>query len=169
MKHKLIGLCGPKGCGKSAIANSLSNWQVVSFAEPMRQMMDVLVDLDELSEKGKEAPLDSLCGRSYRYALQTLGTEWGRDMMRLDIWTTRTMREVKKYRRSYDVIIDDVRFNNEAQAIIQAGGKVIYVQRASIYKGGDGHPSEGGVFQDLIHKDIDNTGSIEETLKQLEL
>jgi len=130
-------------------------------------MMECLVDLDELFDKGKEAPLGCLNGKSYRYALQTLGTEWGRGFMGEDFWCKQTMADVRNELKIGMVVIDDVRFDNEAKAVQAQGGIVVRIERDSIYLGGDGHASEGGVGEKYIDAIVDNTGKIEDTVASI--
>ena len=168
MKNKLIGLCGYKGSGKSLVASLLAdNEGIISFATQMREMLEPLLDRGELFEKGKEAPLGCLGGKSYRYALQTLGTQWGRECMGDDFWVISSMLEAEIELRMGDVVFDDVRFDNEAIAIRKAGGIVVRLERDSIFAEGDKHASERGISEEYIDAVVDNTGKIEDTVKTI--
>jgi len=174
MRHRLIGLCGYKGCGKSTVAQELSRttppdpWvSILSFASPMRLMMNQVVSINELFAMGKEAPLKSLNGQSYRHALQTLGTEWGRGFMGKDFWCNQTMSLVAEEIKAGSVVIDDVRFDNEAKAIRATGGIVVQLIRKSVYAGGDSHASEGGILPEYIDAVVDNSGKIEDTVEAI--
>lgn len=81
-----------------------------------------------------------------RRMLQTLGTEWGRDIIHPNIWVNSLMGLYEQSRvngpsNNYpDWLIPDVRFPNEAQAIKERGGLLIKVERPD---GSDGdHISE---------------------------
>lgn len=86
----------------------------------------------------KEMPVPELGGKTTRYAMQTLGTEWGRQCIDKDIWINIAVQKAKQCRKA---VITDVRFPNEAKAIQEAGGIVV-----RIYRNGsdieDYHPSE---------------------------
>lgn len=89
----------------------------------------------------KEEPTEVLCGQTPRYAMQTLGEEWGRKMVNPDLWAN-----VWKYRAqqlhdmNQPVVVDDLRFRNEAKAVLDLGGIIIYISRAGCVQGT--HPSE---------------------------
>lgn len=66
-----------------------------------------------------------------RYALQTLGTEWGRNCYK-NVWVDYAMREAKdilEYSYKDLVVIADCRFVNEAKAIKEGGGVVWRIAR----------------------------------------
>ena len=66
-----------------------------------------------------------------RRLLQTIGTEWGRGCVHPDLWTCIAMCDVGlALREGADIIVfDDVRFEEEAQAIRDSGGVVVHVFR----------------------------------------
>ena len=43
MNPKIIGLCGPKGVGKSTYAKSFEGAAVLSFATPIKEMLKVIL------------------------------------------------------------------------------------------------------------------------------
>ena len=78
----IIGLTGGKGCGKSTVAkiiNKLHDYEIISFATPIKDMLRVLGLGDaELNDPTiKEIVLDEY-GKTPREMMQSLGTEWGR-------------------------------------------------------------------------------------------
>lgn len=133
----LIGFVGPEGAGKStaaAIAAQVYKGKVLPFAAPLKAMVAALgVDPRHLygTPEEKEAPLAIFGGKSARHALQTLGTEWGRqhispgfwgDMW--EVWARETLAAGKA------VVADDVRFANEAERVKRLGGIVVRVIRS---------------------------------------
>ncbi len=161
-KLRLIGMTGLAGSGKSEVAKILErklNTTTVSFATPLKAMLSVLVPPGTL--KTDKPPV--LCGKTYREALQTLGTDWGREMIGGNIWCNAAMNTVD---RLWDVapaqviIIDDVRFDNEAQAVIQHGGIVIGIERPGLTA--MNHASEAGVSESLKYGTIMNDGTLQE-------
>jgi hypothetical protein len=109
------------------------------FASPIKEMVTALLlsaGVDRMDAVAmvdgelKEAPCNALGGKTPRYALQTLGTEWGRTVIHKDIWVMNTMAKVNKQLScGMKVIIDDVRFPNEVAAVKKAGGLVVNVRR----------------------------------------
>lgn len=68
-----------------------------------------------------------LCGHSARYAMQVLGTEWGRQQIGEDLWERIWCNAVA--RSGHRAVADDVRFPNEVDAVKRCGGYVICVVR----------------------------------------
>ena len=96
---------------------------------------------------------------SPRLAYQTFGTELIRDNYGDDAWLKIAPKE--------NVIITDVRFDNEAEHVINNGGHVIKIDRDIDYGVLD-HSSEKGISDHLIHADIVNDGSLEDLEKSVE-
>ena len=156
----IIGLAGLAGSGKTTAAAVLvaHNFVCIPFAAPLKRMFAALrlapEDLED-PRAWRETPHALLCGKTPRQALQTLGTEWGREQLGPDFWVRLWAEEALKYRR---VVADDVRFANEAAAIRQAGGQVFRIARASAGSAsGARHPSESQDFS--VDAVIDNDGS----------
>ncbi len=128
----IIGIMGKKHCGKSEASKYLElshGFKRISFADPMKCMLLSLgLSSEELWGNRKEVPSELLGGQTPRHAMQTLGTEWGRNLIHKDIWILAWKLQVGKY--STPVVIDDLRFLNEAKAIKELGGRVILVERA---------------------------------------
>lgn len=78
-----------------------------------------------------------------RRALQQLGTDWGRNCYE-NTWVDYAMRRARTLQDAGCplVLITDVRFQNEADAIRAAGGIIIAVERPGVAKGA--HASEQG-------------------------
>lgn len=161
---KIIGFTGAKYAGKDTAARALlsAGYAKVSFAGPMKIMVGELMKYrgapndviwEALEGSRKEEPSKFLSGCTPRHVLQTLGTEWGRQMLTEDFWLE-SFRDQIWHRRNQGltprgVVVTDVRFDNEAQMILNQGGKVYRVERPSL-SGGDVHASEKGVSAELI-------------------
>lgn len=158
----IVGLTGRARAGKDSIAailRSEHNFVQLSFAAPMRRFVASLLGCDLATlEQIKETPQELLGGKTPRFALQTLGTEWGRDQIADDLWVrcclAAAMREVV---RGQSVVISDVRFENEAAAVRACSGVVWHVQRPGAAIAESGHRSESGVALHprdvLLHND----------------
>lgn len=160
---KIIGLCGRARAGKSTVAQCLVSYHAYgedSFAAPIRRFVaDILGwTLTEL-ETHKEAPIDWLPGETPRRMMQTVGTEWGRQRVHPDLWVESCVRRAQTWPQ---VVISDVRFENEAAAIRARGGEVWQVVRPGHESIAADHPSEAGIPDALIDRIIVNDGSIDD-------
>lgn len=119
------------GAGKTTAANAIMrahNVTRVPFAAPLKLMLEAVgVPLANLygDQDDKAKPLDVLCGKSARHAMQTLGTEWGRQCIGPDFWARAWCSVAAQHPEG--VVADDVRFPNEAEAIRSLGGLVICI------------------------------------------
>lgn len=166
-----IGLIGNMGTGKTTIANYLVErygYHKSSLAAPMRQFVTDVLRIDKHDQR-------------YRPAMQELGTEWGRKYDQ-DCWVNYLINNLDMY----PTVVDDVRFPNEAGALIKAGWMLIYLecppgirrQRCLDRDGNyddktEGHASETGVdeIEGRFSKDLVyiNAGvSVDEVLRQID-
>lgn len=136
----ISSLTGPQS-GKSTIASYLENeygYQVVSFASGLKLMVQTLLLLwnegdAEMTERQvygdlKEVPIFGMGENSpvtARWLMQSLGTEW-RNMVDRDLWVKLTIRETRDcLRRGFGVVIDDLRFPHEYEALKREFGEVM--------------------------------------------
>lgn len=164
----MIGLAGPGGVGKSTTAKAIcARWNrgahlPISFA--LKRMLEAyylaVSDLphseiwERLDGELKREPCPYLGGKTPTYAMQTLGTEWGRDLIDPELWTKAWQRRAEMLIAEGVVPINDsVRFDNEAQMIRDAGGIVV-----RLYGRGDlasDHVSEQGDFWADLTMEVD--------------
>jgi hypothetical protein len=109
------------------------------------------------SDEDKNEPLEMLGGRSARYAMQTLGTEWGRHLIAPNIWADAARQHYNgRIDAGERIVFDDVRFENECLAIMELGGLLVEIVRPNITYVRDAHPSEQLDFEAPIT--LANTG-----------
>lgn len=165
MSRPVIGLSGLAKSGKSTVADHLverHGFVRVKFSGPLKDMLRA-IGLTERHIEGdlKELPCDLLCGASPRKAMLLLGTEFGRDLISPDLWTTLWRSRCDAVPECCGIVADDVRFHNEVAAAraLSPSATVLRIERsegtATI-----NHRSEAMAFDvDMI---VHNDGTIEE-------
>lgn len=159
----LIGIAGRGRAGKDTVANfiiaAIGGYRY-SFADPIRAMLAPLgVDMsDPYWQARKEEPIPAL-GVSPRRMMQTLGTEWGRQLINPDLWLV--MAHQRLLRNGPGMVISDVRFENEAAWIRKHGGRIIHVIRPEA-KAVEAHASEDGIEMLDTDAQLFNSGTLEE-------
>lgn len=165
----VLGLCGFARSGKSTIAQYLvehHDFVRVRFAGPLKDMLRTL-GLSEAQLEGdlKNEPCDLLRGQTPRWAMQTLGTEWGRVLIGHDLWT-HLWREatLSALIDGKSVVVDDLRFLNEAQSVRRIPDSQIWrVSRLEVSTPMH-HSSEQELARITCDRTIYNDSSIEELL-----
>lgn len=187
---RLICLAGTAGSGKDTVGHYLGKhyfFQPIALAEPMKMMlMAMLVDVisdEELQEslfgssdlRNRQIAQLTLTDGSpltYRHALQTLGTEWGRDCIFADLWVLLGIQKAMNYHRA---VITDGRFPNEWRQIKISDGQVWHIERpgAGLSGAAANHASEihltnGDIERYRTHHII-NDGTLDELFLQVDL
>jgi len=170
----LIGLSGRAGCGKDTVADYLHEqhgFARVAFAAPIYRALAAMLQVPEATLRFrafKERELAGV-GRSPREMVQTLGTEWGRNMMRQDFWLLLALPEIEALRRSGvpGVVASDVRFENEAEFLRAQGGQIWHIWRLGV-KPVREHVSEAGLIPADADRGIVNDGTIEAMFQRVD-
>lgn len=187
---RVIAFTGKMGHGKTTCANHLEKnygFARVSFAQPLKDAAFAVFGEEkfkDLMQRQKNEPSETLLGNSPRHVLQTLGTEWGRNLIHPDLWTTLAKRKVFEIRREgffHGVVFDDLRFENEAEMVKkQLGGRIIKVamkeetpaeswfSKLLWWKKQKQHASESGIDMKWIDAIIENDRDIPYLLDRVE-
>lgn len=160
---KIIGLAGKKGCGKSTLASHL-RWYLdgaveYSFALPLKRAIREVFGFDDKQlglspdpDNSKESR-DEFWGETPRKIMQVVGTELFRDKLaelfpdnerfgKGNVWISAFEKWLKGNTKHEHVIVSDVRFPNEAEAIRKLGGEIWLIERPSLSAQTDSHSSE---------------------------
>lgn len=139
----LIGFSGKKGSGKSYFADYLVNNKLfikLSFASPLKEITKILFNLsdEDVKDPIKKELINPKFNASPRELMQWLGTDIMREEFNKkfnysgSIWIDNVKDKVKTLLdNNKDVVIDDVRFQNEVDMIHSLGGIVINLRNDS--------------------------------------
>lgn len=142
-RPRLIGLVGYARAGKDTVAGMMPGFERVGFADALKELLRE-VNPEVSHSYDKYAPPDRM---DYQTALRTNGADWVKDntnardyMVRLgrgvrdilgaDTWLNVGMAKADALLADGEnVVITDVRYLNEAQAIVDRGGELWYIER----------------------------------------
>lgn len=121
-------------CSQSNLTESLTGMKTVSFAAKLKQIVATIFNVDPSwfeNEEFKNSPIPEAfinCRvKTYREALQYIGTDLFRNQFCKNVWITSTLSNYNP--ESDKWIITDVRFPDEVDAIKRLGGIVVYINR----------------------------------------
>jgi len=157
----IVGITGPAGSGKSTFARMLSevspDYVQTAFAESLKAMLRTLFGWtrEEIEDPAFKAAEEPGLGVSRRHIMQTLGTDWGRNLVHQELWVQRGLARAIHIRNTGRIpVLTDVRFENEATAVRSAGGVVVEIVRDGFRRGQ--HASEAGLPEHLVDLRVDN-------------
>lgn len=173
---RLIGFSGPKGSGKDEAARALQargGWMIINPGDPIRRMVFTLlagagyglteVDLFATDPIWREKPLERLAGApTARRLMQTLGDDWGRNLIHPDLWAGLLERRIAEgVEGGWNVAVTGIRKPNEVALIHELGGEVWRIHRPGHEESGE-HTSEQGFDALPCDRTIFNHGSVED-------
>ena len=167
-REVIVGVAGVARSGKDTLANRLVarlGFERRAFADTLRNVLYATNPIVETASAGPRRVQEIVDDIGWddakvRYSeirelLQRLGTEGGRVHIAEDVWN----RAIFEKPHGPRLVIPDVRFPNEADAIHARGGIVVRVTRDG-YEPINGHVSETAYSdQDFI---VENNGNIED-------
>lgn len=98
-----------------------------------------------------------------REILQYIGTDLGRNMIHKDVWVSQMKKRMDEV--PGNIVITDLRFQNESDLIGQVGGWVVRVFRPGMIRGT--HESETVIMDVLVDIEIINNGTIDDLRKEV--
>lgn len=167
----LVGISGKAGAGKSETARFLGEihrYTRQSFAAPLKGAVNYLFGTPDMD---KSSPVSDFEVVTARELYQFFGTEICRNLFgpHFFVWGEATYHRAFTNYQNAKVVYDDVRFQEEADWILECGGTLIHLTRS----GADGkvgipeHESEQGyqTTSNLYKKgenyfEIENNGTI---------
>lgn len=168
----IIGLSGYARSGKDEVAKILIGhfgYQRRALADPIRDALFELNPLIADNMRLQEAlslhgwDLTKRIFPEVRRLLQVFGTEFGRGMISEDVWVELTMRGVRPEDR---IVISDIRYPNEAQAVRDLNGQVWRIHRDGVRPDNE-HVSENSMEDYEFDVEIFNNGSLDDLLTKI--
>lgn len=180
---RVIGLLGRKRSGKDSSGDYLIskyNFTRYAFADPIKDILKIMFDFSSNQLNDDKEKIDDRWNVSPREVLQKFGTEMCRhDLEKYLPKIKETMNNetiwIKLFRIFYeknkdkDIIITDVRFLDEINAIRSIGGKIVKIERDNLEY--DGHSSEKDIDnydESLIDYKIDNNYTFDDLYSQID-
>lgn len=172
-----VAFTGRKYSGKSTAQEVLlkRGWEFISFIQPVKEMMRALLRYNGVSHSEiermiegdlKEIPSSVLGGKTPRYAMQTLGLEWGRGMMCPNIWINMLEARIS-YLDPQGFLkwtVADCRMPNEVEWLRAKGWKVFKIVRLGLDES-DKHGTEAYIDGLLADEQITNDADSAEEFK----
>lgn len=185
---KLLGLSGNKGAGKDTVAEYLrqQGWITISYADTLKNALQILFNWDKsIFDQSTKELIDPVWNTSPREMCQLLGTEFLREQCKFlntNIInpltnqqftatyhikrTHQRILDILQYLPNSNIVITDVRFQDELDYIHFMGGSIIKIDRPSLQDNQySNHPSETFV-KSLTKKDVEyyviNDGTIDD-------
>jgi hypothetical protein len=136
---RIVAFSGPAGSGKTTAAKHLvtdHGYRRIRFADPLKDMLrDFGLTFDQIDGSLKETPCEMLCGKTPRRAMQTLGDEWGRQLIGGDIWVQaweRRLEEAMLWSSDTRIVVDDLRYPNELDALLRNDALIVRILRPEV-------------------------------------
>ena len=169
---RVIGITGRARSGKTTVTEwivTAHQFEPYAFAAPLKNALRAIFNLTEEQMDGEEKEqILNWLGCSPRFLMQSLGTEWGRNTVRQDLWiklAERWLESVPRYVPG--VVFSDVRFDDEANFVRQHGGILIHVSRSAAPKVNP-HESERGVRFEDGDFILPNNGTLDELYERVD-
>ena len=171
MSQQIIGIVGRAGCGKTTLRNYIAQkhgFHILPFAKPLKTMLHVLGLTSKQTDgtlDDKNLPCDLLQGKSPRWAMQSLGSDWGRNLIGEDLWVDLWQKGIGRHTK---IIVDDIRFPNEIARIHKLGGITIRIRRLKSEQNTEMHESERHFLSLPVTHELQNNASLQDLFLEFE-
>lgn len=178
MTRQVYAFAGKRSTGKSTASGTLMEMGFVDvkFADPLKNMLRAFyttcgVDANTAERKLegdlKEVPCEWLQGKTPRYAMQTLGTEW-RDLISTNLWSAIFVKRIQSGSLGDKIVCSDFRFPHEARVLDSLGAFTYRIERPDLVDDEVSiHVSESGIADVPVNGVIYNTGSAADLRQQV--
>jgi hypothetical protein len=172
-KHKIVALCGLKGCGKDFVANYINmtqNFEHLKISAKLKEISKILFDIDDDQIEGKKKEcIDERWNVTPRQMMQFIGTEVFQYKIQelipecdRNFWI-KSFVNTMKVNKNKNVVVSDMRFLHEYDYINKHlhTHELIIIRIDSstqnIYDTNDTHVSETEYKQIPVDYQITNT------------
>lgn len=138
---RFLGITGLAGSGKDTVAelikeNYTGNTMLYALADPLKQACATAfgIPVDDFYDEIKKEEIEPFWGLTRRDILQRFGTKAMRNTFGNDFWIKRAQNFVE-HAEKQDIdllVVTDIRFNNEAEWLINMGGILVEVIRDAL-------------------------------------
>ncbi len=174
----LIGLTGYKFSGKDTVGNYLCDkydFKRLAFADPLKKAChDIFGFNDEQLYGSKKEDIDEFWGVNPRQIFQFVGTELFRNQMKNiipdignDVWVKSMEKQILDIENiNVNLVITDIRFQNELDIIKKYGGVIIRVLRND---NNDNHESEKNIDQLTVDFELTNKSTLDDLYLKIDI
>lgn len=169
---KLIGIAAKARSGKDTVAKYLFEsygFTRIAFADPVKLAAQAIFGLSHdatWNDDIKETTIP-YWGLSPRRMFQLVGTECVKPHFGKDVWIKRWNVAYNTLKETDDIVVPDVRFEEEAAYLRSIGGRILHLSRPGVAPVSD-HVSEAGIDKckgDLL---LVNDGTIQDLYNNLD-
>jgi len=171
----IIGLKGLAGSGKDTVGNYIQSsygFRKIAFADPLKEIVSIVSNWPIEMVRGetptyrelRETEIHPDFGITCRKMLQCIGTDLFRDKFDPETWIKITRNRIQdSLNNKENIVITDVRFENECEMIQKLGGYIWHIERNSNFLDDStkNHVSEKQ-FETLGEISIKNNGTLQE-------
>jgi len=170
-----IAILGLKGHGKDTAAQCLEQlgYENIKFAGPLKEMLYTLYQQIGFMRGQAAQRIDGdlkeeVCPHlkvTPRWAMQSLGTEWGRVEIHPDIWLNLAVERIRMHDK---VVVTDCRFDNEFKRLQANRFLTIRVERPELMaQATDLHASETRILDHKVDCVVYNDGTIDDLHRKI--
>jgi len=167
-----VGICGRIGAGKDTVADMLmelapGKFHRYAIADPIRRIArDVFGFTDlQLGDHALKEQVDPFWDMTPRRFMQLVGTELFRERLDRRVWIKLAGRKMLEHADRH-LLIPDIRTRDEVQMVKDSGGVLVKVTRPGYEApaAAQAHATEGGISDDLVDIQVDNSGTQEDLM-----